>query len=130
MPQSQTNADLGPGVVNFDYDRWFPHIFWVSQWASDDSYPNGYCYKLLSARDELSGCVEFAVILAERNGDKQELTRFSIPLAEARGAAQLWIDGLSKRFNLNFEEQDYSSIRTREAFNAQTQKYGWSMNPQ
>ena len=130
MPEPQTNTDLGPGVVNFDYQRWFPHIFWVSQWTSDDSYPNGYCYKLLSVRDEVTGRVEVVVLLAERNGNKHEMTRFSISLVEVRGAAKIWVDGLSKRFNLDFEEQDYSAICTQDEFNDETQKYGWSMGPQ
>jgi hypothetical protein len=129
MPQTQTNADLGPGVINFDYERWFPHIFWVSQWTSDDSIPDGYCYKLLSVRDESAGRVELVVLLTERNGDKNEMHRFSIPTEQARSAARDWAAGLTKRFGLDFEEQDYSAIRTREDLNAATRKFGWTMHP-
>jgi hypothetical protein len=129
MPQTQTNAELGPGVINFDYERWFPHIFWVSQWTSDDSLPDGYCYKLLSVRDESVGQVELVVLLTERNGYKSEMHRFSVPTEQARSAGRDWAAGLTKRFSLDFEEQDYSAIRTRDDFNVTTQKYGWTMQP-
>lgn len=129
MSTSSPNAELGPGAVNFDYERWFPHIFWISQWTSDDSYPDGYRYKLFSVRDESAGRVEVAVLLTERSGDKLEMHRFSIPNDQARSAAGEWAAGLAKKFGLDFEEQDYSAIRTRDDFNAATQKYLWTMQP-
>ena len=129
MPQTHNNTDLGPGVVNFDYERWFPHIFWVSQWTSDDSLPGGYCYKILSVRDESTGRAEVVVLLTERNGDKTDMHRFSIPTDQARNAGRDWAAGLTKRFALDFDEQDYSTVRTADDFHAATQKYGWTMQP-
>jgi hypothetical protein len=111
MAISSVNTDLGPGAVNFDYWRWFPHIFWFSGWTSNSSWPNGFCYKVLSARDEFAGRVEVVVLLEESNGSKHETYRFSIPTNQTRGTVEFLIADLSKRHGLSFEEQDYSGVR-------------------
>jgi hypothetical protein len=129
LKKLESNSEMGPGVVNFDYERWFPHIFWISQWVTDNSFPEGYCYKILSVRDQTAKRVELVVLLNERNGDKSEMHRFSITTEHARPAGQDWATMLAKKFALEFEEQDYTGVSTSDEFNTATQTYGWAMQP-
>jgi len=115
MAISSINAELGPGAVNFDYWRWFPHIFWFSGWTSNSLWPNGFCYKVLSVRDEFASRVEVVVLLEESDGNKHEMYRFSIPAIQTRGTVEFLIGDLSRRHGLRFEEQDYSGVRTHPA---------------
>ena len=54
-----------------------------------------------------------------------------LPLSRIASCAQGYarLEGKAAVFGLDFEEQDYSAIRTRDDFNAETQKYGWTMQP-
>jgi hypothetical protein len=125
---SMRNEELGSAFVNFDFTRWFPHVFWVSDWKEDESYPGGYRYKVLSVRDVIDQRVEVVVVLEERNGPKTEMARVSGPLSGVRGMAIHFTDGLAGRFGLTFQEQDFSTVRDEEAFDANAKEYGWTLS--
>jgi hypothetical protein len=122
-----TSSDIGIGLVNFDFVRFFPQKFWVSNWATDETYPSGYCYKILAVRDEMERRVELVLIRSQRDGTKEELHRAAVPIGELDEAASVFSVGLAKKFGLDFEEQDFSAVRTLEEFRALSQKYGWSL---
>jgi hypothetical protein len=122
------NSDIGPALTNYDFERFFPHKSWVSAWAKDETYPAGYCYKILSVRDEVDGHVELVLIRAYRDGTKDELHRARVRVAVADDAAGVFSRGLAQKFGLTFEEQDYRAARSLEQFHVLTQKYGWSMS--
>ena len=122
-----TSSDIDIGLVNFDFVRFFPQKFWVSNWATDETYPSGYCYKILAVRDEMERRVELVLIRSQRDGTKEELHRAAVPIGELDEAASVFSVGLAKKFGLDFEEQDFSAVRTLEEFRALSQKYGWSL---
>ena len=122
------HSDIASGLVTYDFERFFPHKSWVSDWATDETYPAGYCYKILSVRDEVDDRVELVLVRAFRDGTKEELHRARVRVCEVDDAAGILSRGLAQKFGLDFEEQDYSTARSLEQFHISTQKYGWSMH--
>jgi hypothetical protein len=121
------NEEVADAFVNFDFSRWFPHAFWVSEWKEDQSYPDGYRYKVLSVRDVVDDRAEVVVVLEERNGNKTEMARVAGPLTGVRGMATHFTDGLGRRFGLIFEEQDFSAIRDEDEFYVKAKECGWTL---
>jgi len=115
-----------PGFLKLDFARYFPHKFWISDWSEDGQYPEGFRYKLLSARDEKKQAVELVLLLEQRNGDKQEMHRAQVKVAAADGYARVFVDGLEEEHGLDFEEQDFTTVRTTEEFDRAVTAYGWS----
>jgi len=124
------HSDISSGLVTYDFERFFPHKSWVSDWATDETYPAGFCYKILSVRDEIDDQVELVLVRAFRDGTKEKLHRASVRIDEADEAANIFSRGLSQKFGLDFEEQDYTSTRSLGQFHVLIQKYGWSMHKQ
>lgn len=114
------------GLVSFDFVDLFPHKFWISDWSSDSHYPKGFRYKLLSARRESGDVIQFLVVLQHRSGDKQVLSTLDVKASEFDRVAALFVDGLAKQYGLDFEEQDFSTCRTLEAFDEEAARTGWS----
>jgi hypothetical protein len=81
----------------------------------------------LSVRDEDMNKAELVLIRNFRDGTKEVLHRACVPLTELKSAASVFVDGLSKKLNLNFEEQDYRTAKTLDDFHQLTTNYGWSM---
>jgi hypothetical protein len=115
------------GFVVFDFEDTLPYKFWVSTWGSDASFPDGYCYKLLSVRDVKQGLVQFVLLREEREDAKSEQMRHTIKAAKADEAAAHLIGGLSRKFAISFQEQDFSKVRTFEEYQALAVSYGWSL---
>jgi hypothetical protein len=115
------------GLLSFDFVDVFPHKFWVSDWSSDSQYPDGFRYKVLSARREPENVIQFLVVLQQRSGDKEILSSLDINASVFDRAASKFVNGLAKQHGLDFEEQDFSSCRTLEAFDAEAARMGWSM---
>jgi len=84
------NSDIGSGLINYDFERFFPHKSWVSGWATDETYRAGFCYKILSVRDEIDGRVELVLVRSFRDGTKEELHRARISIGEADDAASIF----------------------------------------
>ena len=122
------NSDVGPGLINYDFERFFPHKSWVSNWTTDETYPDGYCYKILSVRDEVDRNVELILVRSFRDGTKEELHRARVRVCDVDNAAGIFSRGLADKYGLDFEEQDYMTARSLEEFRVLTQKYGWSMH--
>src|SRR5262245_9586311 len=115
-----------PGFLKLDFARYFPHKFWTSDWSEDDQYPNGFRYKLLSARDEKKQVVELVLLLEVRHANKQEMHRAQVKVAAADGYARVFVDGLEEEHGLDFEEQDFTAVRTAEEFDRAVTAHGWS----
>lgn len=115
-----------PGFVKIDFARHFPHKFWISDWSEDQQYPAGFRYKILGVRDETKQVVELVLVLEERNGDKQEMHRAQVKVAAADGYARVFVDGLEEEHGLDFEEQDFTAVRSAEEFDRAVASYGWS----
>ena len=119
------NSSEQAGFIKIDFARHFPHKFWVSNWSEDDTYPDGFRYKLLGVRDEIVEVVELVVLLEETNGDKEEMHRAQVEIAAADGYASVFLDGLAEAHHLDFEEQDFTAVRTFEEFDKLVTSYGW-----
>ena len=118
---------IGAGIINFDFQTIYPPKFWISNWASDTTYPKGYCYKILSVRNSANARAEIVVLRTYHDGTKEELHRADVSISEVENASSIFVSGLSQRFSLDFEEQDYTHARTLEEFKQLTSEHGWGM---
>ena len=113
-------------LITLDFVRRFPHRFWISQWTSDEHYPDGYRYKVLSARTEPEGPIELVVVLEERSGDKTELKRIDVSRDAFDRTAEIFLSGLEETYDLDFEEVDCTAVRHAEQFERMVAAAGWN----
>lgn len=112
-------------LIKIDFVRTFPDKYWISDWSRDESYPDGYRYKILSNLDRDTNLSELVVVIEEPNGDKTEMTRMDVKKDALERVANTFVTGLSEDFGLEFEFQDYSSIETAEEFEKAIFEAGW-----
>jgi len=115
-----------PGLIKIDFVRFFPHKFWISDWGHDETYSDGFRYKILSARDEKKGVVELVLVLQQRDGVKEEMHRAKVKIGALDGYACVFVNGLETEHNIEFEEQDFSRLRTAREFEKAVAEHGWS----
>jgi len=113
-------------MIKVDFERFFPHKFWISTWGKDSAYPDGFRYKILSARDEKQQTIEVVLLLEKSDGEKVEMLRSEPQLNAIDGYARVYWRGLEDEYQIEFEEQDYSAIRTAEEFEDAVASHGWS----
>jgi hypothetical protein len=110
------NASQQPGILKLDFTRFFPYKFWISDWGADSTYPDGFRYKLLSARDEKDGTIEVVLLLQAKCGAKQEMHGAEVKLDGFDEYVGVFVDGLVSEYGIEFEEQDFSRVRSAEEF--------------
>ena len=115
------------GLLTFDFVDLFPFKFWISDWSSDNQYPDGFRYKLMSAHRESGDVIQFLVVLQQRSGDKEVLSNLDVNASVFDRVATKFVNGLAEKHGLTFEEQDFSSCRTLAAFDAEAARLGWSL---
>ena len=111
--------------ISYDFDDVYPHKIWVSSWNRDDQYPDGFRYKILSARHETAKRVELVVILEEPGGTKTEMKRMESGLSDFDRVAQVFLDGLADSYDLDFDFFDFSRCRTAQQFEEEVSAIGW-----
>jgi hypothetical protein len=52
--------------------------------------------------------------------------RAQVKVAAADGYARVFVDGLEEEHGLDFEEQEFTAVRTAEEFDQAVAAYGWS----
>ena len=125
-PEERVPAESDPNpLLVLDFKTRFPHKFWVSSWASDQSYPDGFRYKLLSARDEAADTVELVLVLEEPGALKTEMSRLSSSLEAFDRVASTFVNGLSESYLLEFSLLDLTTVRSPEEFERTAAESGW-----
>jgi hypothetical protein len=114
-----------PALLSFDFARSFPHKVWISDWRTDESYPAGFRYKLLSARHEDLEEIELIILIEHRDGDKEVLKHLDIAAKSFERIVETFISGLAEEHNLNFQAQDFSGCRSVDSFEAAAKNSGW-----
>jgi len=94
----------------------------------DAEFPQAFCYKVLTVRDEAEQKCEIVLLRSYRDGSKEELHRARVPISKTDEAAQIFVAGLSKKVNAEFEEQNYSAAKTLAELNALAHIHGWHMD--
>jgi len=112
-------------LVSFDFDETFPYKFWISTWSKDDSYPSGFSYKLLSVRNNRSGYVELVIVLEEPGGYKTEMKRLKIEQSAFDDVAWAFVRGFEETYGIEFQEQDFSQVKTFEQYKSLSNEMGW-----
>ena len=112
-------------IVSLDFVSRFPYRFWISTWASDEHYPSGYRYKVLSVRPEPDGLMQLVVVLEQRGGGKTEMSRLDLSPSAFDRTASTFVDGLSEEYGITFEMLDTSECRTAAQFDRVVSAAGW-----
>lgn len=122
-----TNSNTSEALTTLDFTKRFPFKYWISDWAKDDTYPEGFRYKLLSVRDESEHMIEFVVVLQQLNGDKKLMKQMSISTDAFERTANVFLEGLTGAYGLQFECLDFSTVRDAAKFGDLVCQAGWSM---
>ena len=116
-----------------DLVRFFPHIFWVSNWAKDGQFPAGFRYKLLSVRDEKENKIELVTVMEEPGGIKTERDRITFsPLSAFERLAPGYVAKLEEAFGIKFERLDLTDIRSEADWEERCREEGfrnWEYSP-
>jgi hypothetical protein len=124
MPELTDDEFLG-ALVTYDFVTRFPHVSWISNWSSDDEYPKGFRYKVLTVRHDPGCKVELVVVMEEADGSKIERVRLDVATQAFDRNARSLVEKLASRFKLDFEEHDLSNVRTADEFDTRIEELGW-----
>jgi hypothetical protein len=120
------NKDQPPqSLVPLDFIATFPHKYWVSDWAKDESYPKGFRYKILSLRNNEKDMIHIVLLLEESNGVKNEMERAELPKSGAERMCAVLEDGLSEKYGIQFQKLDLSAARSPDEFERKITEAGW-----
>ncbi len=120
-----TDDEFLGALVTYDFVTRFPHVGWISNWSSDDQYPNGFRYKVLTVRHEPECKIEVVLVMAETGGNKIERLRFDVAADAFDKNVRSLVTKLAARFKIEFEEDDLSDVRTADEFERRTKELGW-----
>jgi hypothetical protein len=121
MPNDNTSEPL----TTLDFATRFPHKYWISNWAKDDTYPDGFRYKVLSVRAEPDDFIELLLVLERPGGEKTVMKHLDVAPSAFDRTAQTFVEGLTEAHGLDFEPLDLSAIRTSEEFERIVTEAGW-----
>ena len=121
MPDDHTSETL----TTLDFVRRFPHKYLISNWAKDDTYPDGFRYKLLSVRPEPDDFIELLLVLEQPGGEKTVMKHLDVAPSAFDRTAQTFVEGLTEAYGLDFEQLDLSAIRASEEFDRVVTEAGW-----
>jgi len=112
------------GFQHIDFITTFPFIDWVSEWGADESYPEGFRYKVVSVLREPETTTEFVLIRELRDGTKAELSRFT-GAADRMSAVEEAIRRLGQQLSIRFQRFDMRAYRTFAAYKERAIELGW-----
>ena len=118
-------AEEPKAIVSWDFIQSFPHKIWISGWSSDESYPAGFRYKFFSTRKTEDDFIETVLVMEERGGIKTERKRFDVRADRFDGFVRGFLDGLEKKFGIDFELQDLSAVKASAELDQVIGKLGW-----
>jgi hypothetical protein len=126
-PVPFTAEEMSRGILKLDFETWFPYKFWVSTWSKDNTYPNGFRYKVLTAQNEKEQSIQMVIVLEEPNGNETVLVdETRLPIDYFDKISQPMRDGLETSFNIQFDQgSDLSDVRTLDEFKLRTIAADW-----
>ena len=120
-----TDDEFLGALVTYDFVTCFPHVSWISNWSSDEQYPNGFRYKVLTVRHDSAQKIEVVVVMEETGGNKIERVRLDVAARAFDTTMRTLVARLAARFELEFQEHDLSNVRTADEFERRTEELGW-----
>jgi hypothetical protein len=122
-------TDGTAALLSYDFEKVFPHKTWVSTWASDASYPEGFRYKVMSAHHVVEKSVELLILRQRRDGSKDVLKHYDVDPSAFDRVAATFVEGLAEQHGISFEEQDFRGCRSAEQFENIAANFGWLSEP-
>ncbi len=120
-----SDQEAPQSLITLDFATLFPHKYWVSDWSKDESYPEGFRYKILSVRDEAAAALEMAIVLEQPGGNKKVLKSLEGDLQVMEHTAKVFVERLAEEYGIEFDEFDFSFVRTFEDFERRAKEAGW-----
>jgi hypothetical protein len=117
--------NIPEALVSFDFRQSFPHKYWISTWAKDESYPKGFRYKLLTVHNEQENMIEMVLVLEEPGGLKDEMKRMKVSPSAVDRTCAIFTDGLAEEHGVQFDELDLSTVRSAKEFEQRVTEAGW-----
>jgi hypothetical protein len=124
MSEMTEDEFLG-ALVTYDFVTCFPHVDWISNWSSDDQYPDGFRYKILTVRHDPERKIEVVLVMEEVSGNKIERLRLDVAADAFDRTVRSLVAKLAVRFEIEFEEHDLSDVRTADDFDKRIEELGW-----
>ena len=122
-----TEESEQPALLSFDFVHVFPHKTWVSGWSGAEDDEDAFRYKVMSARHAENDVYELMIVLQNADRSKQVLKHLTLQGGVER-TARGFVDGLSREYDIEFEEQDFSSCHSPEEFEVVARRYGWRIS--
>ena len=117
-------AQVG-GLPVVDFVDVYPHLIWVSTEGRDAEYPQGFRYKLVSVRREVSQAVEFVLIREVTGGTKVVAIHATGPASKFEETTKGVLERLGAKLGISFERYDLRDVRSFEQFRAKVSAFGW-----
>ena len=119
------NDHTSDPLTTLDFATRYPHKYWISDWSKDETYPDGFRYKLLSMRPDPGDFIELLLVLEQSGGEKTVMKHLDVAPSAFDRTAQTFVEGLAEAYGLDFELLDLSAIRTSEEFGRVVAEAGW-----
>ena len=129
MPHSKHESINEPdqqGFIHFDFRTLFPYKFWLSNWGTDQSYPNGFRYKLLTGIDRGAGTGRLVILLEEPGELKTPMADLCFLRHEIDHVADSMAEHLATQFKVDFEKYDFSSVNSFDDYVQLSRENGWA----
>lgn len=104
---------MSEAIVSYDFVDTFPLWIWVSSGQQ----------MILTRQDFGTSC--FPLDPRRTNGKKTEMKRLSGPPAAVRRTAMVFVKGLGESYGIEFDEFDFSDIKTSEEFERRVEELEW-----
>ena len=120
------NSNNNKASILIDFKTYFPYKFCISDWSKDETYPNGFRYKILSVQNAEQDLFEFVLILEEPNQYKTEMERLKISKKKAIDRTmKIFTNGLKEEHGITFEMLNLSNIKNEYDFDKKVKECGW-----
>jgi hypothetical protein len=114
------------GFLHFDFKVLFPYKFWISSWGKDQSYPNGFRYKILTGIDRRAGTARIVILLEEADECKTPVADLVYERHDIDHVATSMVEHLETQFHVMFEAYDFSGANSFEDYVRLSQENGWT----
>lgn len=115
-----------PGLPNFDFDRYFPHLIAVSEQKTTSEFPNGIQYKFLTVRDRTENQVLLALV-KRAGGEVSRVFLARGPINNSESTLRDVVERFSKTSGLTFEIVDLRDATTFDALRSRASSLGWGV---